>query len=78
MVVAGGDADIARDAFGEGVLAFIQPAAIKGETDGLHDLQTRARWLAGANLPVIGSAGVLALDLDALRGSWMAAAAKAS
>ena len=38
LVVAGGQTHVPRHPFGEGMFAFIQPAAIEVETHGLHDV----------------------------------------
>ena len=45
-----GDADVAGHAFGEGMLALVQPAAIEREADGLHDLHGQRALLAGGEL----------------------------
>ncbi len=46
-IETGGDADVARDTFGKGVLAFVQTSAIEGEADLLHDLHDQRTLLAG-------------------------------
>src|SRR3977135_1286612 len=49
-IEACGDADIARHAFGERVLALIQSPPLEGKTDALHDFHDQGARLAPPEL----------------------------
>src|SRR6185437_3985062 len=46
-VESGGDADIPGNAFGERMLALVEPAAVEGKADLLHHLHDERPLLAG-------------------------------